>query len=300
MILEPMMSDVTLRTMFGDFPVSEAFKRGDFASPGLKLDLTDVPEAHKLFKPVVRDLAFDVAELSVMTFLIAKSKGVPLTLLPAVLLARFQHPYIVYNSRKGALQPKDLEGLRVGIRSITVTTVTWVRGMLINDFGVDLSKVNWVTFEDAHVAGVEDPPGVVRAGPEKAIDQMLIDGDIDAAILGAPIDHPDVKTLFSDPLAAAAEWHAKHRAIQLNHMVVARNDILAKYPDAVRDVYRQLKASKAAAGLPKLGEIDLNPFGFEENRHNLELAIDCVYAQGLIERRYSVDELFDEVTRSLD
>jgi 4,5-dihydroxyphthalate decarboxylase len=83
-------------------------------------------------------------------------------------------------------------------------------------------------------------------------------------------------------------------------MVVAKNEVLTKHPDAISDVYRQLKASKAAAGLPKNGEIDLNPFGFEVNRHNLDLAIDCVYAQGLIDRRYSVDELFDEVTRSLN
>ncbi len=293
------MSDVTLKAMFGDFPVTEAFKRGDFASPAVKLDLTDVPEAHKLFKPVVRDLAFDVSELSVMTFLIAKSRGAPLTLLPAVLLARFQHPYIVYNARGGALKPKGLEGRRVGIRSITVTTVTWVRGMLINDFGVDLDKVNWVTFEDAHVAGVEDPPGVERAAAGKTLDGMLTAGELDAAILGAPIDHPDIRPLFPDPAAAAAEWRAKHNAIQLNHMVVAKNDTLAAHPDAIRDVYRQLAASKQAAGLPKPGEIDLNPFGLEANRRNLEMAIDCVHAQGLIDRRYAVDELFDDVTRAL-
>ncbi|MEQ9124871.1 MAG: ABC transporter substrate-binding protein, partial [Alphaproteobacteria bacterium] len=167
------MSDVTLTAMFGDLPASAAFRRGDFATPGLRLDLTDAPEAHKLFKRVVRGLEFDVAELSVMTYLIAKSRGVPLTLLPAVLLARFQHPYIVYNARNGVLSPKDLEGRRVGIRSITVTTVTWVRGMLAADFGVDLDRVDWVTFEDAHVAGVQDPPGVERAGAGKTLDGML-------------------------------------------------------------------------------------------------------------------------------
>ena len=90
-----------------------------------------------------------------------------------------------------------------------------------------------------------------------------------------------------------------HNAILVNHMVVARNDTLAKHPDAVREVYRQLEKSKAAAGLPAPGEIDLNPFGLEANRKNLDLAIDCVHAQGLIERRYSVDELFDDVTRGL-
>ncbi len=291
------MSDVTLKAMFGDLPVAKAFKRGDFASPGLKLDLTDIPEAHKLFKRVVRDLEFDVSELSVMTFLIAKSRGVPLTLLPAVLLARFQHPFIVYNTKNGDLRPKDLEGLRVGIRSITVTTVTWVRGMLVNDFGVDLDKINWVTFEDAHVAGVEDPPGVERAGPGKSLDEMVISGEVDAAILGAPVSHPDVRPLFPDPAKAAAEWRAKHGAIQLNHMVVAKNAALEAHPDAIRDVYRQLEQSKAAAGLPTPGEVDFNPFGLEANRRNLEMAIDCVYAQGLIDRRYDVDELFDDVTR---
>lgn len=204
------MTAVQLKTMFGDFPITEAFKRGDFASPSLTLDMTDVAEAHKLFKPVVRELAFDVAELSIMTFLIAKAHGAPLTLLPAVLMARFQHPYIVYNARSGIVKPKDLEGRRVGIRSITVTTVTWVRGMLVNDFGVDLSRVNWVTFEDAHVAGVEDPPGVERAGADKTLDGMLVAGELDAAILGAPVDHPDIHPLFPDPAAAAAEWRAKH------------------------------------------------------------------------------------------
>ena len=67
------MHDATLKVMFGDLPVTRAFKRGDFASPDFEFDLTDVPEAHKLFKPVVRDLAFDVCELSVMTYLIAKN-----------------------------------------------------------------------------------------------------------------------------------------------------------------------------------------------------------------------------------
>ena len=176
------MTAVTLTAMFGDLPASAAFKRGDFAGPDVATQMTDVPEAHKLFKRVVRGLEFDVAELSVMTYLIAKSRGVPLTLLPAVLLARFQHPYIVYDARKGALQPKDLEGRRVGIRSITVTTVTWVRGMLVNDFGVDLDRVNWVTFEDAHVAGVLDPPGVERASEGKTLEGMLIAGELDAAI----------------------------------------------------------------------------------------------------------------------
>ena len=171
--------------------------------------------------------------------------------------------------------------------------------MLTNEFGVDLDRVHWVTFEDAHVAGVPDPPGAQRADTDKTLIGMLTAGELDAAIVGAPVVHPDVVPLFTDPDTAAADWHKSHNAIQLNHLVVAKDETLQAHPDAVREVYRQLSASKAAAGLPKHGEIDLNPFGLEANRRNLQLAIECVHAQGLIDRCYAVDELFDGVTAAL-
>jgi 4,5-dihydroxyphthalate decarboxylase len=222
---------------------------------------------------------------------------VPLTLLPAVLVARFQHPYIVYNAAQGELTPQDLSGRRIGIRSYTVTTVTWVRGILVNDFGVDLDSIKWITFEDAHVAGVDDPLGVERATDGKTLEGMLIAGEIDAAIVGAPMDHPDIRTLFPDPATAAEAWRAKNGAIQLNHLVAVKSEVARSYPVAVREIYRQLLESRRAAGLPSSGGIDLNPFGIEANRRNLEVAIDYVYAQGLISQRFAVDELFDDAVR---
>jgi len=66
----------------------------------------------------------------------------------------------------------------------------------------------------------------------------------------------------------------------------------------VREVYRLLAESKRAADLPT-GVLDTTPFGLEANRRNLEVAIDCVYRQRLIPRRFAVDELFDDVTRGL-
>jgi len=113
---------------------------------------------------VVRDAAFDVAELAIMTFLQAKAYGKPLVLLPArVGPARFQHQCIVYNMERGPLTPADLAGRRVGARAWSQTTVTWVRGILAADYGVDLGRVRWVTFEDPHVAEYRDPPSIERA-----------------------------------------------------------------------------------------------------------------------------------------
>jgi 4,5-dihydroxyphthalate decarboxylase len=130
---------------------------------------------------------------------------------------------------------------------------------------------------------------------------MLLAGEIDAAIVGdgAPAD-PRIKTLIPDPAAAARAWHAKHGAIQVNHLVVVRDTLARSDPGAVREVYRLLVQSKRAAGLPKPGAVDLNPFGVAANRRNLEVAIDCCHRQDLIPRRYAVEELFDDTTRALE
>lgn len=294
-----MSAATRLRTLLGDYPVTAALKRGAVASPDVALDFADVKVPNTAFRRVVRDLEFDVAELAIVTFLMAKAQGVPLTLLPAVVLARFQHPFIVHDAARGTLAPQDLAGKRVGIRSWTVTTAAWIKAILAADHGVDLDAVRWVTFEDAHVAGFADPPGVERAAAGKDLLGMLRAGEIDAAVIPAPPPDPTIRPLIPDPEAAARAWQARTGAIQVNHMVVVSSSLAATDPDAVREVYRLLADSRRAASLPKPGEPDLTPFGFEANLRNLEVAIEAVHAQGLIPRRYAVEELFDEVTQAL-
>ena len=74
-----------------------------------------------------------------------------------MVVSRGQHHTIAYNAERGTLKPSDLNGKRVGVRAFTVTTGTWVRGILASDYGVDLNKVEWITFEDPHVAEYHDP-----------------------------------------------------------------------------------------------------------------------------------------------
>lgn len=288
-----------LRSLLGTYPLTRALKDGEVRSPQVDLDFADVETPHTAFKRVVRDLEFDVAELAIVTFLMAKAHGKPLVLLPAVVVGRFQHPYIVYNAEQRPLAPGDLAGRRVGIRSYSVTTVTWIRGILANDYGVDLNRVRWVTFEDAHVAEFKDPPNVERAPQGTSPLGMLLSGEVDAAVVTEPLTDPRLRTLIPDPAAAAKAWQAKNRAIQINHMVVVKEALSRGNPEAVRETYRLLAESKTVAGLPKPGELDTTPFGLEANRRNLEVAIDYVHQQRLIPRRFAVDELFDDVTRSL-
>jgi 4,5-dihydroxyphthalate decarboxylase len=112
-----------LKTLMGDHAVTKQFKtRAD------KFDFVEVKgSAATFFKRVVRDLEFDVAEMAIMTHLIAKTHGKPYRMLPFVVLARFQHPYLVYNAARGDLKPEDLHGKRVGVRSYSVTTGAWIR-----------------------------------------------------------------------------------------------------------------------------------------------------------------------------
>jgi 4,5-dihydroxyphthalate decarboxylase len=278
-----------LRALLGDYPGTAALKNGTVKSDSVGLDFADYSPAHKGFKPMVREAAFDVSELAIVTFLMAKSFGKPMVLLPNVVVARSQHGYALYNAKHGTLKPADLNGKRVGIRSFTTTTGAWLRGILANDYGVDLDSIDWVTFEDAHVAEFKDTTQRAPAG--KQVVQMLIDGELDA-VLGEKVDHPDLKPLFADVGTEEKAWFEKHKVMPINHMVVVSQKLSDTNPDAVREVHRLLDASAAASpAAPR--------FNAQGMRRSLQLIIEYCTQQKLIPRAFEVDELFDDVTRAL-
>ena len=279
-----------LRTLLGDHPCTSALKNGSIKSDLVEFDFVDYSPTNKGFKPMVRDGAFDVSEMAIVTYLMAKSFGKPMVLLPNVVVARFQHGHALYNAKPGNADARDLNGKRVGIRSFTTTTGAWLRGILANDYGVDLDSIEWVTFEDAHVAEFKDTTERAPAG--KQIIQMLIDGELDA-VLGEKSDHPGLKPLFPDAAAEEKSWFAKHQVVPINHMVVVSQTLSDQHPEAVREVFRLLQqsAALAPAGSPQ--------FSADEISRSLELIIRYAAEQGLIPRAFAVDELFDDVTRAL-
>src|SRR6201988_4119190 len=192
-----------LRTLLGDHACTAALKSGAVRSDLVAFDFVDYSPTNKGFKPMVRQQAFDVSEMAIVTYLMARSFGKPMVLLPNVVVARFQHAHALYNAKLGTLRPADLNGKRVGIRSFTTTTGAWLRGILARDYGVDLNSINWITFEDAHVAEFKDT--TKRAPPGKEIIQMLLDGELDA-VLGEKADHADLKPLFADVAAEEKAW----------------------------------------------------------------------------------------------
>ena len=289
------MDRLKLKAVLGSHPHVKAVKSGGLRSDLFDLDFIEYTPTNAAFKPMVREQAFDVCEMAIVTYLMAKAHGKPLVLLPATMMGRFQHSYALYNPALGVLGPSDLEGKRVGIRSFTTTTGAWIRGILANDYGVNLDKIKWVTFEDPHVAEYID--STERASKDKKILQMLLDGELDA-VLGETSDNPRLKPLFPDPAAEAAKWYARRSVVPVNHLVVVTEQLAKSRPDVVAGLYDLLKRNKEQAG--PAANPDFIPFGIEANRKPLELIVDYAFQQALIPRRYAVEELFDATTRGLN
>jgi 4,5-dihydroxyphthalate decarboxylase len=285
-----------LKTLLGDYPLTSALKKGEIVSDTVRLDFADYRPTNTGFKPMVREGKFDVSEVAIVTYLIAKAHHKPMVLLPAVVMGRFQHDYALYNRARGVLTPADLKGKRVGIRSFTTTTGAWIRGILANDYGVDLDSIRWITFEEPHVAEYVDTTERAPAG--KKIIDMLLAGELDA-VLGERSDDARLATLFADPGAEAKVWYDRNRTVPINHVVVVSEKLAQEKPDQVREVFRMLKASKASMPAPTKANIDFCPFGLEALRGPLEVIIRYAAQQGLIPRAYAVDDLFDDTTRTL-
>ena len=295
----PATGPVKLTTNLADYPISKALKSGAIHSDLVTLDFAGTKTANQSFKPMVREGKFDAGELAIVTFLQAIAWGKPLVLLPAVMVGRFQHNCISFDCTKGEITPKQIEGKRVGVRAYTQTTGVWVRGLLAHEYGVDLSKVTWSTYEDPHVAEYKEPAFLERFDPQgKSMEEMMFGGAFDAIIGGGEIpNEPRAKTLIPNAKQAALDWHARTGAVTVNHLFVVSEEV-AKRKDVVQEIWRMLKETKAAMPAPADG-VDLFPFGWDANRKNLELVIQYAFEQQLLPRMMSVDELITDATRDL-
>lgn len=280
-----------LHTLLGDYPNTAALKMAAVASPRLGFEFSGEKLPQNSFKAVVRG-EFDIAELAIVTYLQALAHGKPVTLLPAVVMAIPPHPCLACNTAQGLLRPADLAGKRIGIRAHSVTTVAWVRGILANDYGVDLERVQWVAFEDPHVPECIEPPNVTRAPAGKTLLGMLHAGELDAGVVMAS-DQKDgrLQPVIPEPQAALQRWRERHNVRPLNHVMVIHRDLARAQPWVADEMLRLLQQSAAQA--PHMPGADSMQFGIEALRPTLDLIIHYAFQQRLIPRRFAVDELFN-------
>ncbi|MFM0039483.1 phosphate ABC transporter substrate-binding protein [Paraburkholderia strydomiana] len=290
----------TLRTNMAGYPNTLALKQGRVTSDIVNLDCSTAPQAaHNGFKPMVRNGAFDAGELAIVTYLQARAIGKPWVMLPMPILGRHQHHCIGFNGEFGHLNPKDIEGKKVGIRSYAQTTGLWVRGILQHEYGVDIDKVQWMTVDEGHFSEYQDPPNSERLPAGSSLPEMMLKGELAAAILGQEMPKDDrISTLIPDPHAASRQWCNREGVIPINHVFVVHERVSKERPDIVREIYRMLMESRAQAPAEALQTLPAP--GLEANRKGLQLAIDWALDQKLINRGLSVDELFDETTALVD
>ena len=249
-----------------------------FADP--LLAMANLPVAHRAFAPMVRTECFDVSEMAIGTFLMARAAGSDLVLLPIVLAARFQTGALL---RRAAdpFGPGDLQGRRIGMRSYGQTTGLWLRGVLQEQYGLQPDQVRWVTFEDAHVAAYRDPAWATRAPAGADMLAMLQAGDLDAAVFGNDLPNdPTLTTVFPDLDAAAQAFQNRHHFMPVNHMVTVTANV-ARQPGLVAALLERFKA----AGNPfPSGRAALDPA--------VALALRYATEQELLNRPLTLDEVW--------
>src|SRR5450755_3975184 len=231
------MAGPKLKTVTRTQGNNEALKSGSVKPRGFEFDFVEVDPLIAAFRRMVRGAEFDICEMAFTTYICARAYGKPMTAVPVFLVRAFHHGAILYNTNSGIRAPKDLEGKRVGVnRGYTVTTGVWARGILQTEYGVDLDRVTWVLSGDEHVAEFIRPPNVVPIESGKKMADMLISGEIAAAI-GIEVDHPDVKPLIPNAFEAGVRALETRGEYPINHTIVVKDELLAAHPDLADDIF---------------------------------------------------------------
>ncbi|MDI6028792.1 ABC transporter substrate-binding protein [Corticibacterium sp. UT-5YL-CI-8] len=320
------MSRLALSVAIGDYDRNRPFIDGKVQVDGVDpIVMALSPE--EIFFRAMRHEAFDICELSLSSFVLRTARGdCPYVGVPAFLSRAFRHTAIIVRKDSHIETPADLKGKRIGIPEWQLTAIVWVRALLAEEYGVEMTDVEWVR------GGLEEPgrdekvkialPEGVRLhdiGPEQTLNEMLCKGEIDAFIgPRAPSaftqGHPDLRWLFTNPTEEAIGFYQKTGIFPIMHLVGVRRSLAEEHPWLPMAVLKAFQQSKAMA-LNHLGDTsatkvtlpfieeqfararqvmgdDFWPYGLEPNRKLLESFVRYHHAQGISSRLVSVDELF--------
>ncbi|MCW8379707.1 substrate-binding domain-containing protein [Streptomyces justiciae] len=313
------MTELHLKTVTRTSGANRELKEGRIDPEGAVLDFVEVPVLPQAFRRMVRDQEFDVCEMAVTTYLVAKAHGAPFTALPVFLVRGFHHGAVQVSKRAGVTAPDDLQGRRVGVnRGYTVTTGVWARGVLAEEYGVDLDRVLWVLSGDEHVPTYRPPGNVVPIPTGADLPSLLASGELAAAV-GAGVDHPDVEPLIPHAREAALEALRRDGFYPINHLVVVKDELLAEHPELAGSLFSAFAEAKqryvdelrsgaitapTAADQTHLDVMattggDPLPYGIEPNRRALEKLIELAVGQHILDMRPDVDALFAAGARGL-
>lgn len=290
-------STLKVSTVIGQSPHLMPLRDGTIKPEGVEFEHVTLTPITVGFRRMCRNLEFDVCEMAVVTYYVARQYGLPMTALPIFTLARFEHGGYLYNTRLAAT-PKDFEGKKFGFRAYTVTPGVWARAFLEQEHGLDLDKVTWVMADEEHVAQYHaDKPANVEYQVGANLGQMLADGELAGAHGVQRVESPDVQPLVADPQQAGIEAYKRTGAFPLIHLMVIKDSVLKEHPWLAGSVYEAFKAArehylKQSGSSVKEPYDDPMPMGLEANRHSLRVLMDYAVRQKVLKRPLDIDELF--------
>jgi 4,5-dihydroxyphthalate decarboxylase len=306
-----------------EHPHTSAVRNGSIPIDGVDAEIITVEPQIAAFRRMVRQVEFDVCELAPTTYIIARAYGAPFVALPIFVQRRFHHAGLLVRPDAGIKTPKDLEGRKVGVRAYSVTTGVWARGILIDEFGLDSSKVTWVVDDEEHVTQLQLPSNVVHTPNGKSLAEMMAGGELAAGFdgnagvgrTGAPTGgwqtveahYPD---LFPNAEQLEAEWYRRTGIYPVHGTIVVKDSVLKEHPWVATSLFRAFSrakdewlakldartpdnaSDKKYAALRKIVGHDPLPFGMGPNLATISALEDTAFKQGLTPRRMRLDELF--------
>jgi len=323
------MTQPRLKIAVATYGHTKDVKSGAAAIAGVAPDFVEVVPIIGAFRRMVRDVEFDVCEMAPTTYMIARALGAPFIALPIFLMRRFHHGGFVVRPDSGIKVPKDLEGKQVGVRAYSVTTGVWTRGIFVNEYGLDSSKVTWVVDDEEHVTSLKLPPNVVHAPEGKSLASMMAGGELQAAFSGpagigragpptgaweqraqtSTVTYPE---LIADVAEVEAQWFRRTGIYPIHGLIVVKTAVLEQHPGVARSLFDAfLKAKDAYVARLKAGDGDSAddakyrkmmalmsdplPYGMAANRASIEALVTYSLQQKLVPSRPQLDQVFVEI-----
>jgi 4,5-dihydroxyphthalate decarboxylase len=317
---------VKLDFAIADYPHTAAILGGSIPIEGIEPNFIEVIPQIGAYRRMVRQAEFDVCEIAPTTYMIARALGAPFIALPIFLMRRFHHGGLLVRQDAGIEHPKDLEGRKVGVRAYSVTTGVWTRGILIDEYGVDSSKITWVVDDEEHVTQLKLPENVVHAPEGTSLADMMAAGELAAGFdgpagigrSGSPtggwtVREANYPELFPNSEELEAAWYRKTGIYPMHGTIVVKDEVLKQHPWVARSLLDAFSTAKMkwlarlhlgaadSAGdrkYRKLSEIvgdDPLPYGTKANLPTMEALANTAFRQNLTPRRMKMSEVFVEL-----
>jgi len=308
-----------------DYDYFRDLQNGAVTAPGVEPIWLTMP-IEEVFHRFFSHLEFDVSEVSMAKYVSAIARrDSPFVGIPVFPARVIRHSSFWVRTDAGLDSPAQLAGRRIGVPEWAQTAGVYMRGVLADEYGVDLTSISWVQ-GGVNMAGRKEhavlslPDDIdLRVESARSLNDMMLSGELDAVLSARPPrasarDDGRIRRLFADPESAERESYRATKVMPIMHTIAIRRTLVEEHPWLPQSLFRGFVAAKESSQarlrdedgpslpLPWLryeveredAQFDAEPwpYGVEANRVTLDAFLRWSFEQGVCERRLSPDELF--------